>query len=212
VPFGLDGCVHLIGFGRFGQVASQSLLARGYNVSIIDTDIDMIRNAATFGFQVFYGDGTRLDVLHASGAGRARAVAVCVDDREAANKIVELVQAEFPLVKLLVRAYDREHALQLIQHGVDHYVRETFDSAMSFGEMALRELGVPEDEAAAVAAEVRERDAERVELEVAGGLQAGTGMLLGNDGKPRPVPLTRPRRAARALSAETAEVMSEPAA
>ncbi|MCW5893370.1 MAG: monovalent cation:proton antiporter-2 (CPA2) family protein [bacterium] len=210
VPFGLDGCVLMIGFGRFGQVASQSLLARGYNVSIIDTDIDMIRNAAGFGFQVYYGDGTRLDVLHASGAGRARAIAVCVDDQAAANKIVELVQSEFPLAQLLVRAYDREHALHLIQHGIDHYVRETFESAMAFGEKALQVLGVPEDEAAAVADEIRARDAERVELEVAGGLQAGTALVLGNAGKPTPVPLTRPRRAARALSDATARAMGAP--
>jgi glutathione-regulated potassium-efflux system protein KefB len=210
VPFGLDACVLIIGFGRFGQVASQALLARGYNVSIIDTDIDMIRSAASFGFQVYYGDGTRLDVLHASGAGRAQAVAVCTDDPETTNRIVELVQDEFPLVKLLVRAYDREHALHLIQHGVDHYVRETFESAMAFGEMALRELGVPEEEAAAVVEEVRERDRERVALEVAGGLQAGSALLLGNTGKPQPVPLTRPTRTARALSDATAEALGAP--
>ena len=58
VPGGLS--VLLIGFGRFGQVASQGLLARGVDVTIIDTDIEMIRVAADFGFKVYYGDGTRL--------------------------------------------------------------------------------------------------------------------------------------------------------
>src|SRR5690606_2348905 len=71
---GQSGSVLIIGFGRFGQVMSQSLLARDVDVTIIDSDVDMIRSAAAFGFKVYYGDGTRLDVLHASGAGSARAI------------------------------------------------------------------------------------------------------------------------------------------
>ena len=73
------------------------------DVTIIDNDIDMIRSAEEFGFKIYYGDGTRLDVLHASGAHSARAIAVCIDGKESVNKIVELVKAEFPLVRLLVR-------------------------------------------------------------------------------------------------------------
>jgi len=201
---GLRGTVLIIGFGRFGQVMSQALLARGVDVTIIDRDVDMIRSAAEFGFKVYYGDGGRLDVLRASGAFHARAIAVCVDDRAAASRIVELLKVQCPLVRVLVRAYDREHALQLIHAGVDLQIRETFESALAFGEMALCELGMSAEEAAEVAAEVRRRDAERVELEVAGGIQAGRGLLLNN--APRPTPFTPPRRAARALSEETAAV------
>ena len=80
----LNGRVLVVGFGRFGQIASQSLLLRGVDVSIIDNDIEMIKAAATFGFKVYYGDGTRLDILHAAGAGRAEAVLVCVDKGDAA--------------------------------------------------------------------------------------------------------------------------------
>ena len=85
----LRACVLVIGFGRFGQVASQSLLAGGMDVSIIDSDAERIRNAERFGFKVYYGDGTRLDVLHASGAGQARAIADRERDRrtcDAASK------------------------------------------------------------------------------------------------------------------------------
>src|SRR5690606_4696570 len=99
---GLAGSVLLIGFGRFGQVASQSLLARGVDVTIIDTDIEMIRDAADFGFKVYFGDGTRLDVLHASGAGKTLDIAVCVDDRRAVDRIVELCRSAFPQARLLV--------------------------------------------------------------------------------------------------------------
>jgi len=199
---GLSGAVLVIGFGRFGQVSSQSLLARDVDVTIIDNDIDMIRSAADFGFKVYYGDGTRLDVLRASGAETARAIAVCVDDRGAADRIVELVRHEFPHAKLLVRSYDREHSLALIHVGVDFQIRETFESAVEFGRAALLQLGVDEDEADVVAREIRRRDAERFELEMAGGgLQAGTGMLYGNTpGAPRPTPFTPPRRESRPLN------------
>ncbi|MGA0531199.1 monovalent cation:proton antiporter-2 (CPA2) family protein [Hansschlegelia sp. KR7-227] len=194
---GLTGQVLVIGFGRFAQVASQSLLARGCDISIIEIDVEMIDAAATFGFKVYYGDGTRLDTLRASGAGEARAVLVCVDKQEAAEKIVELVKSEFPLAKLLVRAFDRGHAMDLVRAGVDYQIRETFESAMAFGEAALTALGVPEEEAAEIAADVRRRDLERFDLQVAGDIYSGTSLIRGN--APIPTPLTRPRRPGRIM-------------
>ncbi len=201
---GLGGSVLIIGFGRFGQVVSQSLLARGFDVAIIDTDTEMIRSAADFGFKIYYGDGTRLDVLKASGAEQARAIAVCIDKRAAADRIVQLVKSEFPHARLLVRSFDREHSLKLVGAGVDFQIRETFQSAMAFGEAALLQLGVPEADAAEIAAEVRRRDTERFELEIAGGLAAGAAMIRGN--APKPTPFTTPKKAPQALSEETAAV------
>ena len=206
------GAVLIIGFGRFGQVMSQALLARDVDVTIIDADVDRIRNATEFGFKVYYGDGTRLDVLHASGAGQARAIAVCIDDRKAATRIAELVRNAFPLARLLVRSYDRQHSLELAATGVDYQIRETFESALRFGEMALRELGVDADEAAAVSAEVRKLDEERFELEIAGGgdVRAGMGALRRNvPATPKPTPFTTPRRKGRPLNPEAAEVTQE---
>jgi glutathione-regulated potassium-efflux system protein KefB len=188
----LHGSILVIGFGRFGQVASQSLLARGFDVSIIDIDTEMIRAAADFGFKVYYGDGGRLDMLRAAGAGEARAILVCVDKRDGADRIVELVKAEFPLAKLLVRSFDREHSLKLVAAGVDVQIRETFESALKFGEAALRELGVPDEEAAETTEDIRARDAERFALELTGGLLAGRDLLHGN--VPKPVPFTKPKR------------------
>ncbi len=201
---GLQGSVLLIGFGRFGQVVSHSLLARGLDVSIIDTDTEMIRSAADFGFKVYYGDGTRLDVLQTSGAGRAEAIVVCVDKRDAATRIARLVKAEFPLAKLLVRSFDREHALSLVEIGVDVQVRETFDSAMTMGEAALIELGVPPEEVAEVIEDVRRRDVERFKLEQVGGVMAGVDLLRGNMPRMKQKPLTTPKRPGRALTEETA--------
>ena len=204
---GLTGSALVIGFGRFGQVASQALLSRGIDVSIIDADTDMIRAAARFGFKIYYGDGTRLDVLRAAGASGAKIIAVCVDSREAADKIVAVVKAEFPLAKLLVRSFDRGHTLDLIAKGVDFEIRETLELAMAFGEAALMALGVPDDEAAATIDGVRKRDPERLQLQMTGGLAAGRHLTVKNE--PQPTPLTPPKREAKPLSAETAVVAAE---
>ena len=205
---GLSGSVLIIGFGRFGQVMSQSLLARQVDVAIIDTDIEMIRSAGDFGFKVYYGDGTRLDVLRACGAETARAIAICIDDKDAASRIVELAKLEFPQAQLLVRSFDREHSLQLIAAGVDYQIRETFESALRFGTAALQAVGVAENEALEIAEEIRMRDAERFELEIAGGgsLEAAKAKLLGN--APKPTPFTKPKRAAQPLN-EEAKIATE---
>ena len=96
------GRVLLIGFGRFGQVAAQVLRTQGVDVTIIDIDVEMIDVAARFGSKVYFGDGTRLDVLRAAGAGEARLICVAVDDRVAAVRIVEIAKAEFPLARVLL--------------------------------------------------------------------------------------------------------------
>jgi len=207
VADGLSASALIIGFGRFGQVASQALLSKGFDVSIIDLDTEMIRAAARFGFQIYYGDGTRLDVLRAAGAGSARIIAVCIDNRSAVDRVVELVKAEFPLASLLVRSYDRGHTLDLIQAGVDYEIRETFESAMEFGKAALLALSVPLDEATDAMAEVRRRDAERLALQIDGGISAGRHLAFKN--QPQPTPLIPPKREAKALSAQTAVVASE---
>ncbi len=206
---GLEGRVLLVGFGRFAQVVSQPLLARGIEVALIETDVEMIRAASTFGFKVYYGDGTRLDVLRASGADTAEAILVCVEKPDVADKIVELVKAEFPLAKLLVRAFDRGHSLRLIKAGVDFQIRETFESALTFGKRTLIELGVDEVEAAEIVRDVRRADNERLELQVAGGIQAGRWLMRGNMPTPTPEPFSVPRHGGKALNTEAADVLSK---
>lgn len=197
---GLRERVLIIGFGRFAQVVSQPLLARDVDVSIIENDVEMIQAAGNFGFKVYYGDGARLDVLRASGAGQAETILVCVDKPEAADRIVELVKAEFPLTKLFVRAFDRGHSLRLIGAGVDYQVRETFESALVFGEAVLRDLGFSEEDARETIEDVRRRDAERLTLQLAGGLTAGRSLMRGNMTTPEPQPYVRPRREGRLLN------------
>ncbi len=197
---GLEGSVLMIGFGRFGQVVSQPLLARGFDISIIESNVNMIRAASEFGFKVYYGDGTRLDVLKASGAQKAEAIIICVDKAETANKIVALVKDEFPLTKLFVRAYDRGHAISLIRKNVDIQMREYFESAMQFGQEALLQLGVPEEDVADVMEDTRRRDKERLELQVAGDITSGRDLMHNNMLKPEP--LVKPHEKQEVFSVE----------
>jgi len=206
---GLRGRVLIIGFGRFAQVVSQPLLSRDVDVSIIENDVEMIKAAGNFGFKVYYGDGTRLDVLRASGAQSAEAVLVCVDKPEAADHIVELVKSEFPLTRIYVRAFDRGHSLRLVKAGVDFELRETFESALKFGGQVLLDMGVDGEAVDETLADVRRRDQERFEAQIAGGLEAGRALMRGNMPTPLPAPYIPPRRDALALSEETADVLED---
>ena len=202
------GAVLVIGFGRFGQIVSQCLLAEDVDVTTIDKDPDMIRDAGRFGFKIYYGDGTRLDVLRAAGAADVRLIAICIDDREAASRVVDLVHAEFPGVKLYVRSYDRRHTLQLIAKNVDFSVRETFESALVLGRKALETLGIEAERAGAVIDFVRSRDQERLVLQQAGGDAAGIDLL-----RARMVqePLSEPEREAKALNPEAEAIIESDA-
>ena len=205
----LNGQVLFIGFGRFAQLASQSLLARGVDISLIETDVEMIRVAASFGFKVYYGDGTRLDVLRASGAGTAEAILICVDKPETTDHIVTLVRSEFPHAKIFARAYDRGHSMRLVKAGVDYQVRELFESSLTFSGAVLRDLGFSDLEIAETIEDVRERDAGRFEMQLAGGIEAGRGLWRNNTTTPQPTPFTKPRQGGRALNEEAEEIIGE---
>ncbi len=205
LPDGAKGSALIIGFGRFGQVGVQVLLAGRADVTVIDKDVERIRNAARFGFKVYYGDGTRLDVLRAAGAGQARLIAVCVDKSEDATRILDICKAEFPLAEVHVRAYDRIHALELIERGADRFMRETFESALAFGGGLLATLSGDRDNADLIVEDVRQRDLDRLALQQAGGVYAGAPGYA----TVKPEPLTRPARAARPLNPEAQDIVSK---
>lgn len=199
------GSVLVIGFGRFGQIVSQCLLAEGLDVTIIDKDPEMIQQAARFGFKVYYGDGTRLDVLRAARAKDARLLAICIDGREATSRIVDIAQAELAGTKLFVRSYDRRHSLQLIAKSVDFELRETYESALAFGRATLEAIGLDRDRALAVAEFVRQRDLDRLALQQAEGLTAGTELLRTTMVQE---PLSRPSRPGTPLNPETRDIIN----
>ncbi len=185
----LRGRILFIGFGRFGQIASQVLLSKGVELSVIDKDPNRIRDAGRYGFKVFFGDGTRLDTLRHSGAGEAAAIMICINDPKAATQIVELAQHEFPQAKLLVRSYDRGHAVELIRAGVEYQIRETVESAYLMGAEGLRALGCAVVDVDEAVEDIRQRDAERLSEQVQGNFMSGRDRL---HLQPIPEPLTKP--------------------
>src|SRR2546423_1884609 len=203
---GASGSVLVIGFGRFGQIVSQHLLAAEVDVTAIDVDPEMIQVAARFGFKVYYGDGTRLDVLRAAGLDKARLIAICVDNQDDTSRIVDLTKAEFPGTKIFARSYDRGHTLQLLAKDVDYELRETFESAMKFGRKTLEAIGLDAGRADIVEDFIRTRDRDRIAIQQAEGIYASIDMLRQ---RPKMAPFSEPARAGRALNEETEEIIEE---
>lgn len=189
---GAGADVLMVGFSRFGQIASQVLLAGGSDVTIIDTSAERIRSAAKFGFRIYFGDGTRRDVLIAAGIERAKIVAVCTHKKEITDRIVDLIQADFPNARIYARAYDRAHTLSLRARGVAYEARETFESGLLFGRKTLEALGTREEFSIEIADIVRRLDEERLAIQAAEGIFAGKEKLLTRPVMPEP--LVKPKR------------------
>ena len=136
-----DHDVIVAGFGRVGQIVARLLNANGIETTILDHDPEHIETIRRFGFKVFYGDAARLDLLRAAGADRARLLVLAIDDRAQALKIVDLVHEHFPNLRILARAWDVAHLLQLQAKGVTQVEREAFEGALRLGESALGRLG-----------------------------------------------------------------------
>ena len=139
--------VIIAGFGRFGQIAGRLLLSSGVKMVVLDHDPDHIETLRKFGMKVFYGDATRADLLESAGAGKAEVLINAIDDPEGSLKLTELAQAHFPGLKIIARARDVEHYIRLRKAGVEAPERETFESALKVGRMALEGLGVGRYEA-----------------------------------------------------------------
>jgi glutathione-regulated potassium-efflux system ancillary protein KefC len=133
--------VIVAGFGRVGQIASRLLFANRIGATVLDHDPETIDALRRFGFKVFYGDATRLDLLEAAGAAKARVLIVAIDNQEASLALVDLAQRHFPNLKVIARARDVQHVIGLMDRKVDVIERETFLSALRLGEEALKALG-----------------------------------------------------------------------
>lgn len=129
------------GHGRFGQVVSRLLRSNGFATTVLDLDPGMTDVLQKLGIKVYYGDASRLELLHAAGSAHAKLFVLAVDDPDQAVRIAEMVRKHFPGLTILARARNRAHYYELRKLGVEHVYRETFDSALAMGVQALRELG-----------------------------------------------------------------------
>jgi monovalent cation:proton antiporter-2 (CPA2) family protein len=157
-----DNPVILAGFGRFGHLVGRLLRANGFGVTVLDSDPDQVEMLGRFGLKAFYGDATRLDLLVAAGAERARLFICAIDDEAKTLEICGLVQKEFPGLQILARANSRQHAYELMAHGIDRVYRETVGTSLDLGEDALRFLGLQASDAQRVTRLFKEHDAASV--------------------------------------------------
>ena len=136
-----EGHVIIAGFGRFGQIIGRLLIANRVKLTVLDHDPDQIELLRRFGQKVFYGDATRVDLLHAAGAAKARALVLAIDDIDDSLALADAVRADFPDLPILARARNVTHYYQLMDRGVTVIERETFESALQLGRRVLCQLG-----------------------------------------------------------------------
>ena len=162
---GGPGSVIVAGFGRTGQVVARILRMRGYDLTLIDNSPKRIEIARGFGDRVLFGDGSRLDVLSMAGAREARAIFLCINDREGAQKAVTRLRERFPDTLIMAMTYDRFSLIEMRAAGVDEVVRETFESAVRLAHDGLARMGDNADLDALIE-EFRRRDEELIRLQI----------------------------------------------
>ena len=155
----------VVGYGRFGQTVAQMLLASGIPVTLIDTDTELIDVAEEFGAKVYFGDGTRLDLLRQAGAAEAELILFCLDGEQPDAEFLEAVREAFPSAAIFVRAYDRRMLVVLRDAPVDYVVREVMESAVQMARAALERMGDSEQDIDRAESFYRNNDRERLDMQ-----------------------------------------------
>ncbi len=147
--------VIIAGFGRYGQIVARMMLAQGVPATVLDHSVEMLEVAHTFGYRVFYGDATRVNLLRIAGAQQARILVVAVDAPEQSLKIVQLAKKHFPHLHIVARARDVTHWHALRDLGVQHVERELFESSLRTARTVLELTGLSQADADALAERFR---------------------------------------------------------
>jgi voltage-gated potassium channel Kch len=159
----------IVGYGRFGQTVGQMLLLQGIPVTLIDTDIEMIDIAKEFGAKVYYGDGTRLDLLRQAGAADAELICFCMDGDQIEPDTLDGIHAAFPKASIYVRVFDRRALVKLKRTSADYVVREVLESAVKMARLALRGLDVSPADIDRAEDKYRSKDKERLAIQIEAG-------------------------------------------
>lgn len=156
----------VVGYGRFGQTVAQMLNASNVPVTLIDNDVEMIDIAGQFGAKVYFGDGTRIDLLRQAGASDAELILFCVDGQQITPAIVEAVHHAFPDAAIYVRAFDRISVIKLSASPMRYAVREVLESAVRMARLALEHLEIDRGDIDRAEAMYRARDRERLSRQI----------------------------------------------
>jgi glutathione-regulated potassium-efflux system ancillary protein KefC len=155
--------VLIAGFGRYGQIISRVMMARGWTCTVLDHDADMMEVARNFGYRVHYGDATRLDLLRIAGVATSKVLVVAVDDKEQSLRIVDLVREHYPNLPIVARAKDVTHWHELRERGVTLVQRELFESSLHSAHSVLELMGDSRAEASAMIHRFRQHNLELFE-------------------------------------------------
>jgi voltage-gated potassium channel Kch len=169
----------VVGYGRFGQTVAQTLMAGGIPVTLVDTDIEMIDVAEQFGAKVYFGDGTRLDLLRQAGGAEAELILFCLDGDQIEPDFLHAVHKAFPQAAIYVRGYDRRSVMKLSDAPAEYVVREVLESALRMARLALEKLGLSEEAIERAETLYRATDKERLSKQIAAGdLSAARNAIL----------------------------------
>lgn len=172
----------VVGYGRFGQTVAQVLIAAEIQVTLIDTDIEMIDVAGGFGAKVWFGDGTRIDLLRQAGAGEAQMIVFCIDGDQLSESFLRNVHEAFPNARILARVYDRRTMIRLMDAPVSFMVREVMESAVSMAREALDDLGLSLEQIDAAENTYRASDKERLSIQYeTGDIRAARDRIITQD-------------------------------
>ncbi len=173
------GSAIIVGYGRFGQTVAQMLMGHGFSVTLIDKKPAQIEVSSRFDMKVYYGDGTRIDLLRRADGKDARLIAFCIDDPDLDARQLQPIAEAFPQAALMVRAFDRRQLIALQEMDVAGVVREVYESAICMGAQALEALGVPDAEIIEVERQYRENDQQRLDLQLKhGNLMAAKDLMF----------------------------------
>ncbi len=156
----------VVGYGRFGQTVAQTLMSGGVSVTLVDNKVKQIDLSSEFGVKVYYGDGTRIDILRQAGAADAQLIMFCISDKHVEPDLIQSITAAFPNAALYVRTYDRLNVMRLHGNGEAFLMREMFESALRMALMALEEVGLSQEELDHAEDTYRQSDWKRLERQL----------------------------------------------
>jgi len=158
--------VILVGFGRVGQIIGRMLHVNGIEPIVIENDPDHIERVRRFGYKTYYGDLFKHDVLGAVNADQSEMIILTMNNAAITNQAVELIQNAYPDLRIIARASDRDHAIDLLSMNVKEVTRDTFHSSVEMGKQILSHLGFPKDHIDRMANAYVERDIEKLMRQV----------------------------------------------
>jgi len=148
-----QGPIIIAGHGRFGGIVNRMVRGAGYETTVVDYSSAQLEMLRTFGMDVYFGDATRPDLLHAAGIDEAKVLVVAIDGKEQITNLVRYAIRTYPHIHVIARAIDRTHVYDLYSVGCRDIIRETYDSSVRAGRSALEAMGIARAEADRMASE-----------------------------------------------------------